>query len=255
MLSSIITVNLNNCRGLEKTMQSVLNQTFDDFEYIVIDGGSIDGSYNLIKLNEGKIAKWISEKDSGIYHAMNKGIEMASGKYCLFLNSGDTLHQPDTLKKIFRIDQSYDIIYGNMMIHYPDGKKRVGLMPKTIDQNQMINDTLWHPVSFISRKLFEQYGYYDENYRIAGDYDFFVKVFSKCAINSKHCGIIVSDFYAGGLSYSQTNKQLLESERNAVQQKYFTPDEITKAKLIAHNRNNFSTRILNKFNQLLARLA
>ena len=86
---SIITVNYNNLEGLKKTVESVKNQTYQKFEYIVIDGGSYDGSLEFIKDNESLLDYWVSEPDSGVYQAMNKGIEKATGEYLLFLNSGD----------------------------------------------------------------------------------------------------------------------------------------------------------------------
>ncbi|MDR2910496.1 MAG: glycosyltransferase [Bacteroidales bacterium] len=91
MKLSIITINLNNVAGLQKTIESVVKQTFTDYEYIVIDGGSTDGSADIIKQHANKITYWVSEPDKGIYNAMNKGIRVAKGEYCLFLNSGDWL--------------------------------------------------------------------------------------------------------------------------------------------------------------------
>ena len=94
---SIITINLNNCAGLQKTLDSVFAQTFTDYEYLVIDGGSTDGSAELIKKQENKFVYCVSEKDNGIYHAMNKGIRKATGDYLLFLNSGDYLVNDEVL--------------------------------------------------------------------------------------------------------------------------------------------------------------
>src|SRR5438552_2810029 len=107
---SIITVNLNNAEGLEKTIQSVIRQQFSDYEYIIIDGASADGSVEVIKKFSDKISNWVSEKDSGIYNAMNKGIRLAAGNYLLFLNSGDTLCENSTAR-LFQPDLFDDIIY------------------------------------------------------------------------------------------------------------------------------------------------
>src|SRR5215213_3812369 len=96
---SIISINLNNAEGLQKTFDSVFNQTFTDFEYIIIDGGSSDGSEEIIKENADKFSYWVSEKDDGIYDAMNKGIAKATGDYLLFLNSGDHLLDSSILQK------------------------------------------------------------------------------------------------------------------------------------------------------------
>ena len=102
MKISIITINLNNVSGLENTLSSVRAQTFRDFEQIVVDGGSSDGSVDVIRANSDWIAQWISEPDSGIYNAMNKGVRMASGDYLLFLNSGDCLASPKVLENVFQ---------------------------------------------------------------------------------------------------------------------------------------------------------
>jgi glycosyltransferase involved in cell wall biosynthesis len=99
MLLSIITINYNNLSGLEKTIQSVLNQTLKNFEFIIIDGGSTDGSKEYNQEKNEFIDCWVSESDNGIYHAMNKGIKMAKGEYCLFLNSGDYLVDSEVSKK------------------------------------------------------------------------------------------------------------------------------------------------------------
>ena len=99
---SIITINYNNLAGLQKTFESVFNQTFQDFEYIVIDGGSTDGSKELIEQYHDKIDYWVSEPDSGIYNAMNKGIVRANGEYLQFLNSGDSLLGENILKNVFK---------------------------------------------------------------------------------------------------------------------------------------------------------
>ena len=99
MLFSVITINYNNCEGLQRTIDSVIGQTFKDFEFIVIDGGSTDGSVDIINKNAASITYWISERDNGIYHAMNKGIAQAHGDYCIFMNSGDCFYNIEVLKK------------------------------------------------------------------------------------------------------------------------------------------------------------
>ncbi len=99
---SVITINYNNAQGLQKTIDSVISQTFKDYEFIIIDGGSTDESVDIIRKNSGKISYWVSEKDGGIYNAQNKGAKKASGEYCLFLNSGDFLMDSQTLEKVFK---------------------------------------------------------------------------------------------------------------------------------------------------------
>ena len=112
MKFSIITVNFNNKEGLHNTIKSVINQTFRDFEYIVIDGGSTDGSIDILKKYDKYINYWISEKDSGIYNAMNKGISKANGEYLNFMNSGDCFYALDVLEKVSKYGYTSDFIVG-----------------------------------------------------------------------------------------------------------------------------------------------
>ena len=116
MKLSIITVNLNNCDGLQKTIDSVVSQTFKDFEWIVIDGGSTDGSKELIEQYADHFTYWVSEPDKGIYNAMNKGIRVAKGDYLQFLNSGDYLYDRTTLEKCLLPQNNADVIYGNLYL-------------------------------------------------------------------------------------------------------------------------------------------
>ena len=110
---SIITINRNNAAGLRKTIESVVSQTYTDFDYIIIDGASTDESVDVIKEYADRITYWVSEPDTGIYNAMNKGILKANGEYCLFLNSGDWLYDNDVLNDVFSISPTEDIVYGN----------------------------------------------------------------------------------------------------------------------------------------------
>ena len=156
---SIITINLNNADGLERTIESVLNQTYNDYEYIIIDGASNDKSVEIIKKYSHRVTHWISEKDSGIYNAMNKGIKLANGKYCQFLNSGDLLFDNNTLSNIFKSSHNDDIIYGNIMFNYMNGITLLAKMPRVITLKNMIRSTIWHPGSFIKRSLFNNTGF------------------------------------------------------------------------------------------------
>ena len=157
MKLSIITINYNNAEGLRKTLASVAAQTFRDFEHIIVDGGSTDESVEIIRqyadneairpenskadnlalspyhLITSSPIIWISEPDSGIYNAMNKGIKMAKGEYLLFLNSGDYLVDADTLKNVFEEANDVDIIYGDRINVYEDGsQKEVNYFPDKI---------------------------------------------------------------------------------------------------------------------------
>src|SRR5438105_14705 len=125
---SIITVVYNNVANIEVTILSILNQTYKNIEYIVIDGGSTDGTLDVIKKYKDKISFWVSEKDNGIYDAMNKGIKVATGEWINFINSGDSYFDNDVLEKIMEAEYfnatSIDVIYGNTQIITPNRRKR-----------------------------------------------------------------------------------------------------------------------------------
>jgi glycosyltransferase involved in cell wall biosynthesis len=213
---SIITINLNNKMGLEKTIQSVINQTYKDFEYIIIDGGSTDGSSDLIKNYENEINYWISERDDGIYEAMNKGMKHANGEYCLFLNSGDYLYDKYVFANVFLSNPCKDIVYGNIIIDFGETQE-IRLSPEKITLNHLFRDTLWHPVSFIKRKLFDIVGYYDTSFSIAGDYDFFFKAFVIYNCSQQHINNIISVFNTQGISSKHDFADLVRKERNLTQ--------------------------------------
>lgn len=115
MKISVITVNLNNSNGLERTFKSLSSQTFKDFELIVIDGGSTDGSLDLIRKYSTLITYWVSEADKGTYHAMNKGIQAATGDYCFFLNSGDSLAGNTVFESLTKVKLWADVVSGNVL--------------------------------------------------------------------------------------------------------------------------------------------
>ena len=174
MKLSIITVNLNNKDCLQKTINSVVSQTFKDFEWILIDGGSTDGSKELIEQFSSHISYWVSEPDKGIYNAMNKGILKAKGEYCLFLNSGDYFANGDVLDKVFAFDFDEDVVYGDQLWDYGDRMETFESAEKVTLRN-FIGSTIPHSgVSFIKREMFEEYGLYDENYRIVSDWKWFL---------------------------------------------------------------------------------
>ena len=197
---SVITINKNNAEGLGRTIKSVVNQTYKDFEYIIIDGASNDNSVALIKQHKEYIKIWVSEPDSGIYNAMNKGIKLATGEYCLFLNSGDYLYTDTVLENIFQEPANTDIIACSM-ISKQYNRYFLNCSPKTISLLTFTNGSLLHPASFIKRDLFEKVGIYDESHRIISDWIFFLEalIIHKCSYASK--SDIISVFEAeGGIS-------------------------------------------------------
>ena len=229
MVLSIITINRNNAVGLEKTIRSVLAQTETGFEYIVVDGASTDESVGVIKefdkRFEGRM-RWISEPDGGIYSAMNKGIEMASGSYLEFLNSGDSLVSDDVIERIYDILEKSDkppILYGNMLKEMRDGTLRRDrcFAGKEISFYSFYIGTLNHPPTFIRKDLFDKYGRYDESLKIVSDWKWFMQAIVLGGEKPVYTDVDVVSFDMNGIS--ETNKELDKSERRRVLEEMINP--------------------------------
>lgn len=210
MKTSIITINYNNRDGLEKTLRSVSVQKDRDFQYIVVDGGSTDGSLDLIKSNSDIIDKWISEKDRGIYHAMNKGVDRADGEYCLFLNSGDILHSDDTMKRAQEALDGSDIVFGQVVNIRPDGKRQLYVPSEEMTLMLIIQTGIHHAGSFIKTSLMKKFPY-DEKLKICSDRKFFVQALVIDNCSYRNLDFPVCDFELGGISYTNTDKAAAES--------------------------------------------
>jgi glycosyltransferase involved in cell wall biosynthesis len=247
---SIITINLNNHIGLERTIKSVISQSYRNFEYIIIDGKSIDGSINklhdLDKLHLPHIRlQWVSSSDSGVYNALNKGIRMASGEYLLFLNSGDFLHDENTLLKFGKSNLTEDIIVGDVIIkeNYFTEKFKLEKVPKAITANYLFYNYLPHPSSFLRRTFFDKVGFYNEEYRIVSDWEFFLKALLLHGASYNVLGFPVGVFITDGLSCNPANAEMIEKEKQNVlflNFPYFYPDYINY---------NLSLKELNSFKE------
>lgn len=220
---SIITINRNNAAGLEKTLQSLASQTYKDFEYIIVDGASTDESVDVIKKYESRFAhlKWISESDSGIYNAMNKGLRMATGEYVQILNSADCLAANDvTEKMIAAIEKagSPSILYGNMIKCYPDGRQVVdkSFAGREITMLDMYTGTLNHDPVYIRRGLFEKYGYYDESLKIVSDWKWYLQAIILGGEKPRYVDMDVTLFDMTGISEDSDNKEKIRKERRDV---------------------------------------
>ncbi len=214
---SIITINLNNVIGLRKTIDSVVNQTFTDLEHIIIDGGSIDGSVEIIKDYEASndLANrlfWVSEIDKGIYNAMNKGIKQASGEYCLFLNSGDELIAPDSISKSIIQSENNDLII-NDLVYTKDDIKIVQHLPHSISMRFLSYSNIPHCSTFIKSDLFERFGYYDESFKIVSDHLFFLQLFLIHRVSFIITHIPLTLFDTNGISSSENFKKIGYEER------------------------------------------
>jgi glycosyltransferase involved in cell wall biosynthesis len=196
---SIITINYNNLEGLKKTVESVINQTWKEFEYIVIDGGSTDGSSTYIEEQSNNFNYWISEKDLGIYNAMNKGIKASTGDYLLFLNSGDHLYDNVVLEKSNSYLNQYDLVYFDMQV-IGEKESRIFSMSDKLRFSDLYFESLPHPATFIKKQLFNIVGFYDENLKIASDWKFFILALYKHNCSYLKVNQILSTFYLDGIS-------------------------------------------------------
>jgi glycosyltransferase involved in cell wall biosynthesis len=173
---SVITVVLNDAQGIEKTTSGVLSQDYEPVELIIVDGGSTDGTWDIIKKNGDKIKWWVSKPDKGIYDAMNKGLEQAGGEWVIFLNSGDTFYETDTLSKIFAkpVPEDTGIIYGDYVADYGSYK----VYRKSGKEADLWKGMIFcHQSIIIHTRLIKDRGY-DLQYLLAADYDMICRLFS-----------------------------------------------------------------------------
>lgn len=209
MKLSIITINFNNREGLDKTIQSVINQTYKDFEYIVIDGASTDGSVDVIKKYAYRLTHWVSEPDTGIYNAMNKGTRLAQGEYCLYLNSGDFLAADDVLEKAFSHNFTEDIVSCNCL-DFDEKYEWLKVPPRNVSLFTFMGGSLPHPTSFIKRELQNRLGGYNESYRIMSDWCFFLEAVVVQNCSYRTLNVLLSKFNCFGIS---STSSAIETEK------------------------------------------
>lgn len=207
MRLSIITINYNNAEGLRKTMESVLAQTYRNFEYIIVDGASTDGSLDVIRASviqaEALVIKWISEPDTGIYNAMNKGVKLCSGEYTLMLNSGDFLTNEHVIERIIPELEETDIIQGNIITE-KKGKwwRNRGYGRSEISFLDVQRGYFLHQASFCKKSLFEKFGYFREDFRFVSDTAFFIKTLGYGGATFRYVDIDIANFDTNGFSSS-----------------------------------------------------
>lgn len=214
MFLSIITINRNNADGLKRTVDSVASQICRDFEHIIIDGASTDGSVEVI--NEyvaspagGNVSYWVSEPDSGIYNAMNKGIRKAKGDYCLFLNSGDSLYTDEVVQKMLPYSkQNIPFICGKLK--FDTGE--IVSIDRELNQYNFYHFFIPHQSIFIQRKLFDTYGLYDESLKIISDHVFFYMTMVKDHVQYKMVDEIISLYDTKGISTIAEDESCQEYE-------------------------------------------
>ncbi|WP_317132753.1 glycosyltransferase [Pedobacter sp. BS3] len=207
---SVITVVYNNVTDIERTVLSVINQTYPHIQYIVIDGGSTDGTVDIIKKYDSRLAKWVSQKDNGIYDAMNKGLALATGDYVIFMNSGDEFYAPDTVEKVFASADNADIYYGETEMLDSNrnslGRRRHQAPEQFTYKSFRYGMSVSHQAIYIKRSLTEPY---DENYRLSADIDWILKAVKKASliVNTR---MYVAKYLVGGMSKKKHRQSLME---------------------------------------------
>ena len=226
MKISIITVCYNSSATIEETLQSVQSQTYQDIEYIIIDGNSKDSTFEIVNQYKDIVSILVSESEKGLYDAMNKGVQLATGDYIGILNSDDTFYEPDTIEKVvnFLKENPVDACIGDIVQHksgkiirkyssknWKPEKLKIGFMPP-------------HPSIFFKKSLFNKFGVYTLGYKIAADYELIIRFFLKNKITYKYSNIITTSMAVGGESSSGyvSYKKITEEVGKA-----FTDNQIT----------------------------
>ena len=217
---TVITINLNNLHGLKDTFKSVINQDYSEMEYIIIDGKSTDGSKEFIEENQDKVYHWESEKDLGVYYAMNKGIVKSSGDYIIFLNSGDYFSDSGSLKKLISNSQGEDLVYGNLIIQ-EENNSWVKKYPEKLNFRYFYFESLPHPACLISKRLFDRHGLYDTSLKIVADWKFFLLAVTKHKCTYLYVDKDVSNFNLDGISSKKDSAKVQIGERVSTLKKYF----------------------------------
>ncbi|MEJ5227779.1 glycosyltransferase family 2 protein [Thermodesulfovibrio sp.] len=211
-LITVITVVLNGEKYLEQTIQSVINQTYPNVEYIIIDGGSTDGTLDIIKKYEDHIDYWVSEKDKGIYDAMNKGVEVASGEWINFMNSGDVFYRDDVLEKIYQMqgfNKTNDVIYGDVCIDF--GNYNVPKKAKFEKIEYFM--PFQHQSTFVKTSIFK-FSKFNDKFKLAADHEFFLRLY-KWGKSFLYTKTIISKVSPYGLS--DINRILCRKEYHIIQ--------------------------------------
>jgi len=205
MKISVITVCYNSQATLQKAIDSVASQRGVAIEHIVIDGGSRDATLDIIRHNAARLAYWVSEPDNGVYQAMNKGLQRATGDVIAFLNSDDVYSDEEVLARVAqRMDaQGLDALYGDVAFFKPEAPDTV---VRVYDSSRFRPSRIgwgWmpaHPALFVRRAIYQRFGHFREEYRIAGDYEFVARIFKDGQLKSQHVAQVLVRMQSGGLS-------------------------------------------------------
>lgn len=223
MKLSIITITYNNLEGLKDTYHSIHQQTFRDYEWIVVDGGSTDGTKEFLEEHQEELAWWCCEPDKGVYNAQNKGTKHARGEYCIYMNSGDSFFADNVLERVFEKDVDADIVYGNWMLVFENGKTRLGRAPEAADLAYFFEDNMCHQSMLIRTEAVKNRPY-DESFRIYADWEEWLALLTQGKTFRK-IDLTICNFMVGGISTGDNASEKLKEERKEeikrIQEKYY----------------------------------
>lgn len=246
---TIITVAYNEASRIRETLESIYSQRYPNLEHIIIDGASSDDTPDIIREYQGKYHCFISEKDEGIYDAMNKGIGLATGEFIIFINAGDSLHSGETLRSVAPELEDNDFIYGNINIIYPPSSNKSPKIErysgKTAKQYRSNPKTICHQAIFYRRNLFSKHGLYKSGeYKICADHEFNCRVLLDRNTRSRHVDVVIANFHQDGVSATALTERDLENSR--IQKELFHNvwqfrlRQILRARKIRNNKNRLS---------------
>lgn len=242
---TIITINFNHREGLQRTIDSIVNQTFTDYEWIVVDGGSTDGSRELLEKYTDHFAWWCSEPDNGVYNAMNKGIAHATGEYINFMNSGDIFATSTVLSEFFAQPRTADIIFGLMALEAYDGETvNTPAVPPRYRWWEFYNRGMGHQSEFAKRALFAERTF-DETLRLTADWEWNAYFIAAKRVLTEFVPMVISRYEGGGMTDNQMEK--LYAEREVIHQRYFASmcdDDVSELRYVAAVKRFKVTRAL-----------
>lgn len=220
---SVVTINYNDRNGLNKTILSVLRQSTKNFEYIVIDGGSTDGSKNLLDDYKDQISYSVSENDTGIYHAMNKGIKAATGEFIIFMNSGDVFYDETIIEKILsELKDGDEIVYGDVLVKSAVTENTsIQIHPEKLTFRYFYERTICQQACIIKKSLFEKIFYFNEEYKIVSDWEFIMVAIFKKNISYRKVHHVLAIFDSSGISTNEKMRKIATQEREKSLEKYF----------------------------------
>jgi glycosyltransferase involved in cell wall biosynthesis len=224
---SVITVCKNSANTIYKCIESVVNQSYSNIEYIIIDGVSSDDTLNVIQNFTDKITKLISEPDNGIFDAMNKGISESAGDYIIFLNADDFFISTNAIKYtvnyiLNEAQYRHDIYYGKVFIfNHQSGIGNIWNAAKT-SRFSLYRASLPHPATIYKKDAFERCGVFNTTYKIASDYEWYVRALLKYNLQFKRIHLILTQFNKGGISTQKDNSSFIKKEKEKVRKTYYS---------------------------------